>query len=247
MPVNEVVIQVEVDADTLDARDVETNKNTQVIIGATIGVVILLGVCFLGYSLRSYMNADRLEQEKVHEIQKEVQMARARKAVAKPNVDDVDAVIDQFRTNETEQKLKTDPNADDDGAALEEQYNPLHDFAVFGVGNARIGGNQTLQQKMNLADEKSSVSESDENASEAQNDDSDKNDKVKETQIDHDERSELASRGSQQDSHLRMPVDSQVPSSRASAPVKGTIQVITAKKGLEEDAEYAEDELDSNY
>jgi hypothetical protein len=131
--INEVVIQVEVDADTLDARDVETNKTTQIIIGATVGVIVLLVVCFIGYSLRNYMNADRIEQEKVHEIQKEVQMARAKSAAAKANVDEVDHVIDQFRTNETEQKLKTEEI--EEGAVLEEQYNPLHDFAVFGVGN----------------------------------------------------------------------------------------------------------------
>lgn len=45
---------------------------------------------------------------------------------------------------------------------FEEQYNPLHDFAVFNVGNERIGGNQTLQEKMNLADKSSSMDEEEE-------------------------------------------------------------------------------------
>jgi len=36
---------------------------------------------------------------------------------------------------------------------LEEQYNPHHDFAIFGVGNKKGGGLQTLQQKMNCADD----------------------------------------------------------------------------------------------
>lgn len=34
----------------------------------------------------------------------------------------------------------------------EEQYNPHHDFAIFGAGDPRGGGMQTLQEKMNLAD-----------------------------------------------------------------------------------------------
>lgn len=36
---------------------------------------------------------------------------------------------------------------------LEEQYNPHHDFAIFGVGNKKGGGLQTLQEKMNAADD----------------------------------------------------------------------------------------------
>jgi hypothetical protein len=36
---------------------------------------------------------------------------------------------------------------------LEEQYNPHHDFAIFGVGNKKGGGLQTLQEKMNCADD----------------------------------------------------------------------------------------------
>jgi hypothetical protein len=46
---------------------------------------------------------------------------------------------------------------------FEEQYNPLHDYQVFDVGNRRAGGQQTLQQKMNLAEDESeeSVNESD--------------------------------------------------------------------------------------
>lgn len=70
-----------------------------------------------------------------------------------------------MRNVDTEQKLSGIEVPGEDGEALEEQYNPLHDFAVFGVGNARHGGNQTLQQKMNLADELSSPSESEDNAS----------------------------------------------------------------------------------
>lgn len=35
----------------------------------------------------------------------------------------------------------------------DEQYNPHHDFAIFGQGDPRGGGLQTLQQKMNLADD----------------------------------------------------------------------------------------------
>jgi len=72
----------------------------------------------------------------------------------KSKVEDIDAVIDEYRHHgDSNVKLKAGMAADE----LEEQYNPMHDFAVFAVGDNKVGGNQTLQQKMNLAD----VSESD--------------------------------------------------------------------------------------
>lgn len=43
--------------------------------------------------------------------------------------------------------------AQGDHDKYDEQYNPHHDFAIFGQGDPRGGGLQTLQQKMNLADD----------------------------------------------------------------------------------------------
>lgn len=36
---------------------------------------------------------------------------------------------------------------------FEEQYDPNQDFRVFGIGDKTKGGVQSLQQKMNMADE----------------------------------------------------------------------------------------------
>jgi hypothetical protein len=41
----------------------------------------------------------------------------------------------------------TGKKLNDEFENLEEQYNPHHDFAIFGVGNAKGGGLQTLQEK----------------------------------------------------------------------------------------------------
>lgn len=41
-----------------------------------------------------------------------------------------------------------------------QQYDPNNDFAIFGVGNSKLGGVQTMQEKMNMADENSGEDES---------------------------------------------------------------------------------------
>lgn len=51
----------------------------------------------------------------------------------------------------------------------EEQYDPNQEFRVFGVGDQTKGGVQSLQQKMNMADEDSSSSGSDESSEGPQN------------------------------------------------------------------------------
>ena len=37
----------------------------------------------------------------------------------------------------------------------EQQYDPNNDFAIFGIGDKSRGGLQTMQEKMNLADDAS--------------------------------------------------------------------------------------------
>lgn len=56
-------------------------------------------------------------------------------------------------------KLKNDYNTqgahpdDAEDKEYEEQYNPAADFAIFGKGDPRGGAMQTMQEKMNLADD----------------------------------------------------------------------------------------------
>ena len=64
--------------------------------------------------------------------------------LTKGKFDEIDGVIDQVRSSEinafdTAHKLAVSVEEQ-----LEEQYDPRHDFAVFGVGNGRLGGTQTL-------------------------------------------------------------------------------------------------------
>ena len=48
---------------------------------------------------------------------------------------------------------------------FEPQYDPNTDFAIFGIGDPRLGGVQNMQEKMNLADKKDSDSSSEEEES----------------------------------------------------------------------------------
>jgi hypothetical protein len=62
----------------------------------------------------------------------------------------------------------TGKKLNDEFENLEEQYNPHHDFAIFGVGNAKGGGLQTLQEKQNCADD---VEEAKDSSSDYEEDD----------------------------------------------------------------------------
>ena len=45
---------------------------------------------------------------------------------------------------------------------MEPQYDPNTDFAIFGMGDHRVGGVQNMQEKMNMADQKAAESSSSE-------------------------------------------------------------------------------------
>lgn len=44
----------------------------------------------------------------------------------------------------------------------EQQYDPNQDFQIFTIGNQKLGGVQSLQEKMNMADQNSSSSSEEE-------------------------------------------------------------------------------------
>ena len=50
----------------------------------------------------------------------------------------------------------------DESEDHEPQYDPNTDFAIFGIGNRRVGGVQNMQEKMNMADHKGAESSSSE-------------------------------------------------------------------------------------
>lgn len=47
------------------------------------------------------------------------------------------------------------------GEVYEEQYDPNQEFRIFGIGDKTKGGIQTLQEKMNMADDVESDGSSD--------------------------------------------------------------------------------------
>jgi len=131
------------------------NSTTAIVaISASIVAVLLLGFCAKAVYAR--MHADELEQQAVKARQEQIYMTKIRdRKLTKGKVDEIDGVIDHVRSstlNAFDTAHKLDVSG---GEELEAQYDPRHDFAVFGVGNGRLGGTQTLQEKMNLADESS--------------------------------------------------------------------------------------------
>jgi len=164
---NEIRTQITVEQEIIiQEEEVDTNAKSTIIIAATVAVVVLLATAYGMRLLYNRMNAEELEKVAIKAKQEEIHMTKmksAKRAMQKNDIDEVDAVIDEVRQH-GDSNMKLNPNVvsrvEDD--EFEEQYNPLHDFAVFGVGNNRIGGNQTLQEKMNLADQSSSTEKEDE-------------------------------------------------------------------------------------
>ena len=56
----------------------------------------------------------------------------------------------------TESKMAINDNS------MENQYDANNDFAIFGVGNERVGGIQDMMMKMNMADKKEESSSEEE-------------------------------------------------------------------------------------
>ena len=142
-------------------EQVDTNNKSTVIVAVTVSIVILLCIAYAMRVLYRRMNAEELEKMDIKIKQEEIHMTKMKSVNRhKKKVDEADDVIDAVR--DSNMKLKGElavSRVEED--EFEDQYNPLHDFQVFGIGNDRIGGNQTLQEKMNLADEGSSDAEED--------------------------------------------------------------------------------------
>lgn len=177
---NEIRTQITVEQEQtmmMNVEEVDTNNKSTTIIAVTVSIVILLAVAYCMRVLYQRMNAEELEKLEIQA--KQAEMVKMKTVQKKQKVESVDAIIDQVRAHGTSEMKMMDPQVEDQ---LEEQYNPLHDFAVFGVGNDRIGGNQTLQEKMNLADQSSS-GEEEEGESDAGNKSPEKKEKPKTPQF----------------------------------------------------------------
>lgn len=120
----------------MNIEEVDTNNKSTTIIAVTVSIVILLAVAYCMRVLYQRMNAEELEKLEIQA--KQAEMVKMKTVQKKQKVESVDAIIDQVRAHGTSDMKMMDPQVEDQ---LEEQYNPLHDFAVFGVGNDRIGGN----------------------------------------------------------------------------------------------------------
>lgn len=160
---SEVTTQITVEQEIIvQEEEVDTNGKSTIIVGVTASVVVLLLIAYFMRVLYNRMNAEALEKVAIKAKQEEIHMTKM-KSVKRSrqkkdnNVDQVDEVIEEVRKHgDSNMKMIASRVEDDE---FEEQYNPLHDFAVFNVGNNRLGGNQTLQEKMNLADESSGEDE----------------------------------------------------------------------------------------
>jgi hypothetical protein len=120
-------------------KPVETNNTAIIAIAVGISVVALVVLLFCLRALYVKANFETFQKQAIEQQQRAITVGK----VANAKVDGESKEVDPY----TGKKLN------DDFENLDEQYNPHHDFAIFGVGNKKGGGLQTLQEKMNCADD----------------------------------------------------------------------------------------------
>jgi len=139
--------QEEIFAERLAAR---SSSHAPIIIGALVIVAVimiaLVARCTVNYARKQAIDLDRIKK-----VQDDFEMAEQHD-------------LSQFKSP-TKNFNKVDPNSssihsntmDKMVVQYAPQYDANHDFAIFGTGDGAQGGIQTLQQKMNIADQTEST------------------------------------------------------------------------------------------
>lgn len=116
-------------------------------IAAAAGIILLVACAYAVRIFYQKMFHEKIQKAAIKEQQLKVTVGH----IDRQKVDAIDARMPD--SNAKIFDIINDHVAQGDHDKYDEQYNPHHDFAIFGQGDPRGGGLQTLQQKMNLADE----------------------------------------------------------------------------------------------
>lgn len=138
------VIEPDVEREKIYIKKAEDGTTQWIIITAA---VVLLGLVIAGVVARFfYMQAKKdviqaeLRQKRKTDLDNEVEMDSAMK-----NLKYEDKTISSKKGDKQFTQIVSVDQ-------YQQQYDPNNDFAIFNVGNDKMGGVQTLQEKMNLAD-----------------------------------------------------------------------------------------------
>lgn len=134
---------------------IEGSGQTTVIIIAIAGSVI--GLLLLGLLARYFWNKMRAETARAEQIRTtqknlnrgEIKVIPKRGGAFEPN-DSNKVGTDGIKQPNGPQGTNEEPSL---GEIYEEQYDPNQEFRIFGIGDKTKGGVQSLQQKMNMADD----------------------------------------------------------------------------------------------
>lgn len=133
-------------------KDLETNNTSLMVIAAAAGVILLVSCAYACRLFYQKLNHDKIQKEAIRAKQLEVTVGK--KVKAGEIIIDAGAMhAGAQSSNAKMMDIINDHVAEGEHDKYDEQYNPHHDFAIFGLGDPRGGGLQTLQQKMNLADD----------------------------------------------------------------------------------------------
>lgn len=139
------------------------NTSLMIIIIASSTVVLLL----LGLLARFFWNKMREQKARAEQIkatQKNLNRGKIQVLPKRGDFNSKSSKVDVGQTQQIDDNSPQDPiNSQDlSGEIYEEQYDPNQEFRIFGIGDKTKGGVQSLQEKMNMADDVSGDSSSEE-------------------------------------------------------------------------------------
>lgn len=133
---------------------IEGNNSTSItiiVVAASFVVLLLLG--FLARFFWNKMREQKARAEQIKTTQKNLNQGKIT-VLPKRGEFNARAVADATQmNNDNSPNEPINPEDVSAGEIYEEQYDPNQEFRIFGIGDKTKGGVQSLQQKMNMADD----------------------------------------------------------------------------------------------
>lgn len=119
--------------------DLETNNTSLIVIAAAAAIILLVACAYAARVLHQRIFHEKIQKQAIKEAQLKVTVGN----IDKVRVDAIDVRVPD--SNAKIFDVINDHVAEGEHDKYDEQYNPHHDFAIFGQGDPRGGGLQTLQ------------------------------------------------------------------------------------------------------
>jgi hypothetical protein len=147
---------------------IQGNDNTAIlIVVVAAGALVLLFLLLLARYLHNNLRAEKARAEQIRVTQQNLNAAGPIRVVPRGKSYDAKTHPGEDPTKAGQGEGERDELEDRLAEIYEEQYDPNQEFRIFGIGDKTKGGVQSLQEKMNMADDVSDGASSDSNESDS--------------------------------------------------------------------------------